>query len=154
MLHSPCWKAKQLHKVHCLCYGTSQSLIDLLPVNGKHKKAPAATSSSWLPISNSLSRVRRMVATCFSAAFCLAFPCFPRETALSHPLGCPRMLKPRLSVPNPCVCCPAACFASLSLSKSGSCPRRACVLLGEVNRGQMESACRDSGNEANGRSRE
>lgn len=117
-LHSQCWKAKQLHRVHCLCYGTSQSLINLLPVNGKHKKAPAATSSSWLPISNSLSGFRRLDVTCFSTAFCLPFPCFPCETALSHPLRHPWRLLPRLSAPNSCACSPAARFASLSLKVS------------------------------------
>lgn len=125
--------------------GASRSLINLLPVKEKDKKLPSATSSSWLPISNSLLELSRLHVTCFSAAFCLPFLCFPRETALSHP----RSLLPRLSAPNPRAQS-AAHFASFSLKVSQGL-KKAHVLISEFMRGQTENASRDAGDEANGR---
>lgn len=151
MLHSPCRKAKQLQRVHRLCYGTSQSLKHLLPVNGKHKKVLAATFSSWLLISNSPSGLSRLDVTRFSAAFCLPFPCFPCEGALRHPLWHPRRLPLKLSAPNPCACS-LACSLCLPLSPSQ--PQKSPCSPPWVQQGTNESACRDSGDKANGRSGE
>lgn len=146
MPHRQGWKAKQLQRIHCLRYASSQCLINLLPVNEKDKKALSATSSSWFPISNSLLELSRSHVTCFSVVFCLPFPCFPREAALSHP----RRLLLRLSAPSPCAQSWAAQFASFSV-KVSQCLRIACAFLSEFKRGQTENASRDAGDKANGR---
>lgn len=146
MPHRQCWKVKQLQRIHCLWYGSSPCLINLLPVNEKDKMALSATSFSWLPISNSLLELSRLNVTCFSAAFCLPFPCFPREAALSHP----RRLLPRLSAPNPCAQSRAAHFASFSL-KVRHCLKMP-MLSSVSSRGdKQKNASRDAGDKANGR---
>lgn len=125
MLHSQCWKAKPLQSLHCLCYGTSQSLLNLLSVNGKHKKAPAATSSSWLPISNSLLEFSGLDGTHFSAAFC---PSFPVSQVKQHSdvHSCRGFLP---QIPDPRSLCPQpGCSLHLPLSRSQPAAREEPVL--------------------------
>lgn len=80
----------------------------------------------------------------FLSSFLPAFPCFPRETELSHPQGSHRGFLPQSPVPR------AAHSASVSLKFSQSL-RKARALLSEFKRGHTENASRDAGDEANGR---
>lgn len=107
-----------MQRIYCLCYGNSQSSINFLPDDRKHKKASAAASSSWFLTSNSLWELSRLDVTCFSAAFYLSFPCFSHEAALSYLLRHAQNILLRLSAPNPHAHSTPACFASLSLKVS------------------------------------
>lgn len=139
ILHNQSWEAKQLQRIYCLCYGNSQSLINFLPANRKHKKASAAASSSWLLISNSLWELGRLDVTRFSAALYMSFPHFSHEAALSYPLRHPRNLLPRLPAPNPHAHSPPARFASLSL-KVNQQPKKKPVLSSVSSTGDKRKA--------------
>ena len=130
------------------------------PVLESKTVAESSLLTLWDLISlDRFSSCERKTAPCFKQPFgaqqagCHVFlssflPALPPEAALSHPLRHSQKLLLRLLAPNPCAHSLAAHFASFSLKV------RARTLPVEFNRGQKESACRDSGNKANGRSGE